>query len=139
MAERRDEHAIRVPRIDDQRADLPRIAQPEMRPGPAGVGGLVDAVADRQIRTLKSFAAADVDDVRIGRRDRDGANRLRRLPVEDRCPRPAVIVRFPDTAVVDADVEDVRLLRHSGRADRPSATERSDMPPLQIERRIAVE
>ena len=37
-----------------------------MRPGLAGVGGFVDAVADGEVGALQAFAAADVDDVGIG-------------------------------------------------------------------------
>ena len=48
---------------------------------------------------MQAFAAADVDDVRIGRRDGDRADRLRRLVVEDRVPRAAVVVDLPDAAV----------------------------------------
>ena len=40
-----------------------RVAQAEVRPGLAGVGRLVDAVADREIGPRQAFAAADVEDV----------------------------------------------------------------------------
>ena len=38
MAERRDEHAIGIARIDDQRADLTRLSKAEMRPRSARIG-----------------------------------------------------------------------------------------------------
>ena len=44
--------------------------------------------------------------------------------------RPAS-VGLPDAAVVDADVEDVRLARHAGGADGAAAAERADHPPAQ--------
>ena len=46
--------------------NLLRVAQAEMRPRLARVGRLVDAVADREVGPRQAFAAADVDDVRIG-------------------------------------------------------------------------
>ena len=46
MPERRHEDAIRVSRVDDDGADLPRLAQAEMLPGLARVAGFIDAVAD---------------------------------------------------------------------------------------------
>ena len=140
MAERRDEQTIRVLRIDDDGTDLACLAQAEMLPARPGVGRLVDAVADREIRTLQPLAAADVDDVGIGWRDRDRADRLRRLPVEERRPRQPVIGRLPDAAVVDADVEHVRLLRHAGRADRASAAVWADGAPAHrvVEGRVDV-
>jgi hypothetical protein len=36
-----------------------------MRPGGTGVDGLVDTVADREVRTMQAFPAADIDDVVI--------------------------------------------------------------------------
>ena len=50
------------------------------------VGGFVDAVADREIRALEAFAAADIDDVRIGGRHRQRADGAGVLIVEDRFP-----------------------------------------------------
>ena len=129
MAERRDEQARRILRVDDDRADLARVPQAEVVPRPAGVARAIDPVADREIGALQPFAAADVDDVRIRRRDRDRADRLRRLAVEDRRPRQPVVGALPDAAVVDADVEQVRLLRHAGRADGAPAAIRADRSP----------
>ena len=83
-----------IARVDGDLRDLLAVAQAEMRPGLAGVGGFVDAVADREIGTLQSLAAADVDDVRIGRRDGDRADGSGRLIVEDRIPGAAVVGRF---------------------------------------------
>ncbi len=70
MAERGDEQAIRVARIDGELGNLLRVAEAEMRPRRAGVGGFVDAVADR--------------------RDRGGAGprRSRRRGCSDRRARP---------------------------------------------------
>ena len=77
----------------------------------------------------KPFAAADVDDVRIGRGDGEGADGAGRLVVEDRLPGAAGVGGLPDAAVVDADVEDVRLAGNAGRADGAAAAERADHPP----------
>ena len=99
MAERRDEQPIRVARIDGDVGNLLRVAQPEMRPRLAGVGRLVDAVAGREVRPMEPFAAADVDDVGVRWRDRDGADRPGRLVVEDRLPGAAGVGRLPDAAV----------------------------------------
>jgi hypothetical protein len=63
--------------------DLLRVAQAEVRPVCAGVRRLVDAVADGQVGPRQAFAAADVDDVRIGRRHGDPADRAGWLIVED--------------------------------------------------------
>jgi len=130
--------SIRVPRIDCYLRYLLAIAQAEVRPRAAGVGGLVDAVTDGQIGPLQSFAAADVDRVRIGRRDGNRADRSRRLIVEDRPPRPTGIGRLPHAAVHHADIERVRLRRNAGGGFRAPATERADVAPRELaeDRRI---
>ena len=50
MAEHGDEQPVGVPRVDHDLRDLLAVAQAEMRPGLAGVGRLVDAVAGRRGR-----------------------------------------------------------------------------------------
>ena len=64
MPRDRDEKVVRILRIDRDLRDLLAVAQAEMRPGFAGIGRFVNAVADRKIRAMQTFAAADIDDVR---------------------------------------------------------------------------
>src|SRR5439155_12506463 len=85
-----------------------------------------------EIRALESFAAADVDDVGVGRRDRDGADGSGRLVVEDRRPDAAVIRRLPHAAVHGGDVEDVGLRRDAGCGFRAPAAERPDVAPAEL-------
>src|SRR5207248_3053692 len=138
MSEDCDEEAIRIARIDDDRGDLLAVVEAEVLPRFAGVGGFVDAVAGGEIGTLQTFAAANVDDVRIGRRNGDRADRAGRLIVEDRRPDAAVVGRLPDAAVVHADVEKARLSRHAGRGDGASAAKWSDAAPTHCGRRIGL-
>ena len=51
--------------IDSQLRDLLTVAQSQMRPRFAGIDRFVDSIADRKIRPMQSFTAADVNDVRI--------------------------------------------------------------------------
>src|SRR5581483_1699789 len=108
-----------------------------MGPGPPGVARLVDTVADGQIGTNDSGAGPDIDDVRIGRCDGDRANRARRLIVEYRLPRRTVVGGAPQAAVIESDVEQVRLGRHAGERTRAAAARRADLPPLHRDRAIA--
>src|SRR5258706_13488235 len=103
-----------------------------MLPGFAGVGRFVDAVTDGKIGALQAFAAAGVDDVWIGRRHGDRADRAGGLIVEDRLPGVAVVGGFPDAAVVDADVEDVRLARDAYRDGSAAAAEWADHAPSHV-------
>ncbi len=132
MTERRDEEAIGIFRIDEDRADLPRVPQTEVLPRAPRVGGLVDAIAHRQVRPLQTLAAAHIDDVGVGRRDRNGADRLSGLLVEDRCPRLPEVGRLPDPSVVDAYIEDVGLLGDAGRTDGSPAAEWADVAPAKV-------
>ena len=140
MPEHRDENAIRVARIDDDRGNLLPVAQSEMAPRLPGVARLVDAVADREVRPLQPLAASDVDRVGVRGRQRDRADRACRLVVEDGPPCASVVVGLPDAAVVHTDIEDVRLAGDACRADRPPSAVRTDHAPLQsgIELRIEV-
>src|SRR6202043_3403765 len=86
------EQTVRVARINSEAGSLLAIAQAEMRPGFAGVGGFINAVADGEIGTRETFAAGNVNDVGIRRGNRDCPDRLRRLRIEDRPPGAAVII-----------------------------------------------
>ena len=102
MTEDGHEQPIRVAGIDDDLRNLLAVAKTEVRPRRAGVGGFVDAVTRREVRPLQSFPAADVDDVRIRRRDGDRADGACGLVVEDRMPRtcrsPSIFQTPPFTA-----------------------------------------
>ena len=74
MAKRRNQHAVGIFWIDDQLADRPRIAQADVLPGLAAVNRFVNAVTMGCVATNAPFARSDVDDVRIGRRNRQAAD-----------------------------------------------------------------
>src|SRR6266513_1438095 len=131
MAEDRDENPVLVARIDNDAADLLSVAEAEVTPCLAGIGGFVDAVAGRKVRPLNSFSAPDINHVRIRGRHREVADRASRLLVEDGCPDATIIGRLPDAAVVDADVEDIRLTSNARCPNRPPAPERPDHSPLK--------
>ncbi len=139
MPEDGDEQPVRVGRVDDERRDLLRVAQlRQMRPGAARVGGLVDAVADREVGTLLSLAGADVEHAGIGRRDRERADRAGAGAVEDRLPRPPGVGRLPHAAVRHPHVEGVGLLHHAGDGAGAAGAMRPDVAPGQFaeERRV---
>src|SRR5947209_17558195 len=102
-----------------------------MLPGLAAVGGFVDAVADGEVGPLESFAAADVDDVGIRRREGESADGAGGLVVKDGFPDVAVVGRFPDAAIVGRHVEDVGLGGEACYADGASAAEGADHAPTQ--------
>ena len=72
MTEHRDEQAIGIARIDDDLWNLLAAAETEVRPRPAGIRRLVDAVASREVGPLQPLA--DVEHIRL-RRDAGGGFR----------------------------------------------------------------
>ena len=104
------------------------------------IGGLVDAVALDDVAAQLRLAHADVDDVGIGGRDGDGADRggLQRL-VGDRRPGRAAVGRLPEAAAGGAEVVFERPGVAAGRAGRSSAARGADAAPAQAaEERVAV-
>src|SRR4051794_17523729 len=61
-----DKEAIRVLRIHCDLRDLLCVPKSKMGPGCAGIPGFVNAVANREIRSMQSFAAPDVNDFWVG-------------------------------------------------------------------------
>ena len=119
-------------RIDFDIGDHLRIAQAQMGPGLAGVGGFIHAIAHGKIGPDDAGAAADVDDVGVGRRDRDGADGAGGLVIEERNPGGPVIGGAPDAAVIEADIEDIRLAGHARKRARAAGPGRPDGPPVHL-------
>ena len=139
VAEDRGEDATGVPRVDDDLRDLLAVAQAEMGPGAAGVGRLVDAIADGEVGPLQALARSDIDDVGIRRRDGDRPDGAGRLVVKDGAPDPAVVGRLPHAAVADADVEDVGLRRNARDGPGAAGPVGADRPPAHFAEHPLVE
>ena len=77
MPEHGCENTVGIAGIYGKRGNLLRIIKAEMGPGLAGIDGFVNAVANGEIGANQPFAAADVDDIRVGRGNCDRANGLR--------------------------------------------------------------
>src|SRR5438046_677124 len=119
----RDQHEVRVARIDQDRGDLSRAVEAQVLPGLAGIDRLVDAVAFVDAAAGDQVAHADVDHVSVGGGDFEGADRGRGGDVvEDRRPGFADAGGFPDAAEGEADVEDAGLADGArDRRDAPAA------------------
>ena len=74
MARRRHVHDLRIARINHDTRDRLHLLQPHIREGLAAVGRLVDTVAERRCLTIVRLTGPDVDNVRVGRMDRDVAD-----------------------------------------------------------------
>src|SRR6266550_245672 len=80
---------------------------------------------------MQSFAAADINDFRIGNRHCDGADRTGWLIIKNRLPRPPIICRLEHAAIDLRHVKDIWLRKNAGDRASPTAAERSDVAPSQ--------
>ncbi len=101
-----------------------------MNPRVSAVGGPVNSVARGKVRAAQTFPAADVNDVRVGGRDGQGADRSGGLPIEYRSPGPPGIRAFPHAAVVYADVKKIWFAGNASGANRAASAEWADAAPF---------
>ena len=130
-AQRACENDLRIGRIDDDAADAAGLVQTHARPRLAGVHRLVDAVADRDMAANPRLARSGPDDVRIGRRNGERADRLRRLLVEDLLPVDAAVDGLRDAARRAACIVHERIARNADDGGDAIAF-RSDEPPAEL-------
>ena len=139
MTERGDVHEIRVGRIDPDLGDHLRLGQADMRPCLAAVRRLVRAVALNDVAANVCLAGADVDHVRVRRRDRDRANRRGvDQSVGDRPPGHAAVGCLPQTAAGGAHVVLVGSRDAAGHGNRSTAASRSHAAPAERAERSSI-
>src|SRR5262249_41528680 len=98
LARRADVDRVRVAPIYQNLCDAFGLLQSDVGPILAAVRGFVDAVANRDAVAGPCFAGADPDDFRVLRINRDRADGLDRLFVEDRLECRAAVDRLPHAA-----------------------------------------
>ena len=120
-----------IGRMDANLRNILGLAEADVPPGLAGVGGLVDAVARLDVAADARLARADEDDVRIRFRHGDRAHRrAANLSIRDRRPGFPAIGRLPQTAARGAEIPDVRLTLGAGHRQRSPAAIGPDASPL---------
>ncbi len=130
--ERRDPDGVAVGRVHADSGNVLRRREPHVSPGLAAVGGLVDAVALLDVAAELGLARPDVDHVRVGLADLDGADRRGvDLAVRHRLPGRAAVGRLPQPAAGRAEVVLQRPGGAAGHRRRATAAVGSDAPPSQ--------
>ena len=81
---------------------------------------------------MQSLTAGYVYNIAIGGRNRDCADRLRILPIENRIPGATIIRRFPNPAIDLAHVENIRLIGNTGGGACATSAKRADHAPMHI-------
>src|SRR5690606_22390525 len=97
-AERRDPGDVRVLRVDGDPADVLGRGQAGVRPGLAGVGRTIDAVAPVRAALVVRLTRAEPQHVAVRGRDREVAEGDRRLVLERRLERRPVVLGLPEAA-----------------------------------------
>ena len=118
--------------MDADAADMLRRLEADIRPGPAGIGRSVDAVAVGDVEPDGGLPGARVDHVGVGARHRDGADRgASHEAVRDAPPIHAAVDRLPDAAGAGAEIEHHLVHGIARDGDDAAAARRADAPPLQ--------
>ena len=103
------------------------------RPGRAGIGRLVDAVAVADAALVVVLARREPDDVRVLRVDDHRAERIRAVGLEDRRPGVAAVLGLPQVAGADRDVPHVGVLRIDRDVGYPARRQaRPNRPELEV-------
>src|SRR5690606_4534122 len=116
--------------VDADAGDRAGVLEPEVLPGAAAVGRLVDAVTLHHVPAELDLAHPYVDDVGIRLAHGDGADRRAAdLAVGDRAPGQTSVGRLPQPAARRTEVILVRPGDAAGHGDRASAAVGADVPP----------
>src|ERR1035441_10366347 len=111
VSEGGDKSDVRIARVDDDRTDVARVLEADIRPGAAGVGGFVNSITVRDIAAKAGFAASRVQYVGIGVRHRDGADRRDALVVEYRRPTESAVGALKNASGDGAEIISAGIAR----------------------------
>ena len=106
-----DEDHSAPARVDQDARDVLGLLEAELLEALAAVAAPVHAVAVPDVPTTDVLTRTDPEDVGVAGVERQAADRVRPLPVEDRLPGRAGVGRLPHTARARRDVPGVRSLR----------------------------
>src|SRR6185437_4474503 len=127
-----EEDDVGVGGVDSDVRNGIRALEPDVRPGLAGVGRLVDAVARLDVAANLGLAHADVNDVRIALRHGDRADRRAPdLPVGDVGPALTAVGRLPQAATRGAEIADLGLTADAADRDRSATALGAEAPPAE--------
>ncbi len=132
VAQGGDVDEVGVGGVDADAGDLLGGGEAPVRPGAAGVGRAVDAVAGGDVAADGRLAHAGVDDVGVGAGDGDGAHGAGlEEAVGDRVPGGAAVGGLPHAAAGAAEVEGHGLAADAGDGDGAAAAIRADAAEVE--------
>ena len=125
MAKSSDQHDVRILRVNNQCANLMRVAQSYVFPVLPAIDRFVNGIAANGC-----FAGADVNGVVIRGRHCDRANGGNVILIKEWRPIRAAIRRFPNPARHRAEVPGIGFARHALNGQGAAAAKGPDLPPL---------
>src|SRR5579864_4325190 len=128
MSKRRHKDYVRIVGVDDDRADMLRVLQPEVLPRESTVGGFVHAITVGDVAANASLARADIDHIVIRARDIERADGTDRILVKEGLPVIAAIGRLPHSTSNRSEVVNIRLARNAFDSQHASSAKRSNQP-----------
>ena len=132
LAEGGDKDDVGVGRVDADLGDILRLLKADVRPGLAGVGALIDAVAGHDVAADAGLARTDVDDIRVRLAHRHGANRRALdLAVGHGGPVFTAIGGLPETAADGAEVGFLGASLNAADGNRSAAAVGADAAPTE--------
>ena len=124
---------FRIGRMNQHATDATCALETHPGPVPAGVGRSIDAVADRDVAAQKRLAGAEPDDIRITRRDGDGADGTHAQRVGDGGPSHTAVGAFPKAAAGGAGVVGAVLTGDARDRDHTVAVRADETPGGELE------
>jgi hypothetical protein len=132
-ANRSDPHGVRVARVDDNAANLARLAQPQILPILAAVGGLVDATADGDAVARVRLACAHPNHIGVLRVECNISDRSRLLLVEQWRPSDTPVGGLPQPACARRDIDRSRIAWNTlDIGDTPAHVRGTDVARAQV-------
>src|SRR5437899_12657933 len=133
------EYYVWIIRMNDERADLAGVTQPDIFPVLSGIDRFVNPRTVGGVTANGGFAGANINGIVVGRRHCDCANGRNVLFIKEWRPVCAAVHRFPDSACNRAKVPGVRFSRHPFNRQGASTAEWSDLSPLHSREKFRID
>lgn len=132
VSEGRNVYQVRIPGVNQQRADLPRVVEPDVAPGLPNVIGPIHTSPGDDVTPNAVRSCAHIDHSRIGGGYANGTDRAgSEVPVRHVYPALAVVGGLPDSPARGPHVEGPLRSGMPRNGRRPPASRWPDHPVVQ--------
>ena len=131
MTHCRDVDQVGVLRMNPDARDVLAVGKAELHPAVAGIGGLPQAIARRDVATDRLFPEADVDHIRVPLGHRDRTYGATEEAIGDVFPACPPVYRLPHASPRCTHVIGFTVLGNARDGSRSTPTIGSDFAPLE--------